>query len=252
MTRHNRPLAICLLLALATPAWAEDVAATLQWAQSVTLSVPVSGVVESVAVAAGQTVDSGTLLVKLEDTVFSARLDAAKARFQWHSRQQAETQKELDHAQELYDGTMLSEHELEVARIASDRARAEYEQAKADMAQAEFDLRHSAVRAPFNAIVLNVVAVPGQTVINRLQAEPLVTVAQRDRMHAYAEVARTAAYSLKPGQAVNVLFSGKVIGGKVAQMVQIPISEGKYPLYVEFTPGNRKVLAGQKVTLQLP
>jgi len=252
MTKYNKLLVFWLLVPLASPAAAEDFAAVLQWAQSVELSTPVSGVVQTVAVSAGQTVDSDTVLVKLEDTVFKARLDAAKAAFQLHSRLHEEAQKELEREQEMFDATMLSEHELETARINADRANAEYQAAKAAMAQAEYNWRHSEVRAPFDAIVLKVLAVPGKTVASNLRPEPLVTVALRDKMHVYAEVGRSIAAKLQPGQKVVVKFAGKSFNGKLAHNVLEPVGDGKYPVYVEFSPGKGKAIAGQKAILVLP
>ena len=51
----------------------------VEWAQRIALSVPVSGVVETVAVDTGQPIKKGQVLVQLEQTPFVAELASAKA-----------------------------------------------------------------------------------------------------------------------------------------------------------------------------
>ncbi len=254
MTTRNkgRTIQLVLLSLSALPAAADDIAASVQWAQRVELSTPVSGVIDAVNVSAGQTVDAGTVLVKLEETVFRAHLDAARAEFQLQTRLHGEADKELQRSQELYDGAMLSEHELETAHIEADRANAAYEKAKADMAAAEFAWRRSEVRAPYAAVVLRVLAVPGKTVVSSQQAEPLVVVAQRDLAYARAQIDRATALRLKPGQSVNVKFANRTVGGKITDLGLDPGSDGKFTLNVSFNPGTARFISGQAATLQLP
>ena len=71
----------------------------------------------AVLMAGTQRVASGALLVELDQRVLRAGLAAAEARVALAKLKQAEAGRELDRTLELYDRTLLSEHEKQQAQI---------------------------------------------------------------------------------------------------------------------------------------
>ena len=92
--------------------------ATLQWGQRAELGTLVSGVVAEVPVRAGQSVNKGALLVTLDDRGFRARVQGAQAAVTRTGVRFEEAKREQERAIELYDRTVLSEHERQLAEIA--------------------------------------------------------------------------------------------------------------------------------------
>ena len=245
-----------ILFFIAGQVWAADLQATLQWHRRVELSTPVSGVVVEVLVETGNKVTKGNALLKLDSHVRQARLEQAKAELEQQEKLRAEAKKELDRAQELYDRTVLSNHELEVAKIDDASANAKYFAARAAVAQYESDLNYSVVRAPFDGVVVNRFAEVGQTVINELKPMVLFIFAETGKMIARTEIAPGKLSTLKTGQAIAVKVAGKRFHGKIMYLGLEPASglgeDARYTLEVEFEPGDSILRAGQLATLVLP
>src|SRR5512143_3001065 len=110
---------------------AQELTGVVQWAQRVELGTPQSGVIVSVSVKAGDRVKKNDLLVKLEPRALLARIKKAESEQLKHKKARDEAQRELDRSKELYDRTLLSNHDLEVAKIAYADANSRYQAASA-------------------------------------------------------------------------------------------------------------------------
>lgn len=214
----NKVIANVLLLALMAMApvahAAGEAHGVLQWEQKAALSVPVSGVVEEINVVPGQRVAKGTVLLSLDKRPFQYRLQSAKSRQAQFAPGRDEARNELQRAEELYDRTVLSQVELDQAKIDFAEKDARYQEAGADIDQAELDLEYAELKAPFDLIVLKSHVVVGQTVINRLQATPLFTVAG-GKLMAVMSLGPEKIAGLEIGSELQVSIAGKAHSGKV-------------------------------------
>ena len=214
----NKVIANVLWLALLAVApvvhAAGEAHGVLQWEHKAALSVPVSGVVEAVNVVAGQRVAKGAVLLSLDKRPFQYRLQSAKSRMAQFVPGRDEARNELQRAEELYDRTVLSQVELDQAKIDFAEKDARYQEAGADIDQAELDLEYAELKAPFDLIVLKSHVVVGQTVINRLQATPLFTVAG-GKLVAVMSLDPEKIAGLEIGSELQVSIAGKAHSGKV-------------------------------------
>lgn len=228
--------------------------ATVQWAKKVTLSMPVSGVVDVVSAEAGTRVAKGHVLVALRRAPFKAKVDQAKARVTRLVADRREATRDYKQAQELYDRTVLSMVELENAKLKVTRARAALKGARARLALATIDLRDSRIAAPFDAWVLTVHAQPGQTVVSTLEARPLVVLAAQGEYVANAWLAADALEKLKVGQSATVTVSGKRYQGRIKSIGLEPAAEqggdGKYAVSVLFNAPDTRLPAGQSARVE--
>jgi RND family efflux transporter MFP subunit len=248
-------LLLCVSALLPSLAYAEEFDATLQWARRVELSTPVSGVVVDVFAQVGQHVSKDQVLLRLDTKVREANLEQSKAQLTRHTRLRGEAQRELDRSQELFNATLLSEHEMELARIGFDAAEAELQKAKAALAQAESDLKYSDVRAPFDAVVVQRFAELGQTVATQLQATPLFAVAQADVMVARSAVTLAQLHALKAEQGVTVKTGGRSYEGRITQLGSEPVpkrDETKYAIEVTFATKGVALRAGEAAKIVVP
>jgi len=255
MNNYIQHILLGLITTLSFPVFADEFDATLQWARRVELSTPVSGVVVDVTAQVGQRVSKDQVLLRLDSKVREANLEQSKAQLTRQTRLRGEAQRELDRSQELFNATLLSEHEMELARIGFDAAEAEFQKAKAALAQAESDLKYSEVRAPFDALVLQRFAEVGQTVATQLQVTPLFVVAQADVMIARTAATLAQVRALKAEQVVTVKTGGRSYEGRVTQLGAEPVpkrDETKYAVEVTFVTKGAMLRAGDAAKIVVP
>lgn len=243
--------------AMLTAVAAAELDGRLEWARKVTLSVPVSGVVEEVTVSAGERVESGRVLFRLDPRPFQNGVASARAKLDRVLPAREEAQRELERAEELYERTVLSEHERQLARIALARADAEQRVAESALAQAELELGYSVVRSPFDALVLETRVEVGQTVVTRYESVPLITVVEAGRLLARAEVSLERVAGLKAGDIVSIRLHDRRYQGRFRRVVPEPSAwvdgEPRYPIEVAVSaPTGERLYAGQRVIVELP
>ena len=226
----------------------------LNWNRRVALSTPVSGIVTQVNVQLGDKVNEGEALIQLDDQVLVANVDKAKANVIRLDRLYLEAQRELERNQELYDRTVLSNHELELAKIGYDDAAAQLAAAKAQLAAAQHQLKYSVVRAPFSGYVSNRNVEVGQTIVSSQQASTLVELVDALSMLAQGAVSFGKSQKIEKGQAASVYF-GKTRYKAVVQSVGIePLKNttDQYRVTVTFATNGKKFRAGEKVKVSIP
>lgn len=240
----------------ATLAQAADVPALIGWSQRVELGTLVSGIVAKVHVQPGQTVTQGDELISLDDRGFRSEVQRRLAEYGHAQAVLEEAQREDERAIELYDRTVLSDFERNQALIALQAARAAAERTRAVLLEARLNLERSAVRAPFDGLVLAVNAAPGQTVVSDLQSQPLVTVADNALLRARAQVDAAQAARLQTGQALRAMSRGRALEAAVSFVGLEPVGMAgeapRYELVVDIvTDEQTELRIGETVTLDL-
>jgi len=236
-------------------AMAQELSGVVQWAQRVELGTPQSGIIVEAPVPAGAMVKKGQLLVQLEPRALRARVKRAEAELTKSKKDRDEAQRELDRSKELYDRTLLSNHDLEQAKIAYSNANSRYQAANAALVEARLDLEQSAIRAPFDGVVLQRNAEVGQTVVSNLQSVPLITMAATQQMQVEADATQAELAKLTVGQSVAIESGGRHFKGTISLIGLEPIAgkgEPRYPLQVLFKTDGATVRVGQpaKVLMQ--
>lgn len=236
------------------PALAVEVPATLTWSQRVELGMQVNGTVVAVHGRTGEQVKKGTVLVELDPRGYKAAVLRGKAQVDSARASRDEARRELQRAHELYNRTVLSDHDLTLAKIGSVKADAAYRTAQAALVQAQLNLEHSTVRAPFDAIVIARHVDVGQAVVSQLQSTPVVVVAEAGRMLARAAVSNKDLAAVKPGQAATVQIGDQRFHGKVMRIGLEPVTGAgqSYPVEVEFATQGHMLRAGEPATVTLP
>ncbi|MDH5446053.1 MAG: efflux RND transporter periplasmic adaptor subunit [Gammaproteobacteria bacterium] len=257
-TRYLSMLAVVVSLHLIVIeySYALDINASLQWSRRVELGTPVSGVITSAQANPGDRVKHGDLLIKLDERNYVAALLQAKAREKDLSEKRKEAQRQLRRAQELYDRTVLSEHDLQTAKNRKVEADSEYEMAKSELVTAELNLEYTSIRAPFDAMVISRHVEPGQTVVSQLKPETMVIVAAAGEMVARGQIDQSQLDGQLQGRPAQVVAAGLRYEGKVKYVGLEPVKTDKQGIYYEiavvFNTGERILRAGQQVTIKLP
>lgn len=253
---NNRLSAIAALCCLNITVTAAELNGELDWANRVSLSMPVDGLVVQVKARPGENVDAGSDLVLLDTRVAQAHVAQARTAVRKSELLRAEAQREWDRAKELYDRTVLSQHELQVAEIAFANADADYRAALSARTASEVALEIHTVKAPFAARVLEVHVAPGQAVVGTQQVQPLVTVAERGKLNLRAHADAAQAAGLAPGAGVTVRVGEQRYAARIAAVsaaAQDGESETRYAVEAEFAvPADSSLRPGQSAALVLP
>ncbi|MBI5461526.1 MAG: efflux RND transporter periplasmic adaptor subunit [Gammaproteobacteria bacterium] len=252
----NRIGSVLVLCCLSALAGAAELNGELDWADRVTLSVPVSGIVAKVSVRPGEAVAAGQALLELDAREVQAHVAQANSAVKKLELHRAEAEREWERAQELFDRTVLSERELQLAEIGLNDADAAYRAAQTERVAAEVALECHQIKAPFAAWVLAVPVAPGQAVVNTQHATPLVTLAARERMRVRVDIDAAQAATLKLEAGVGVRVGAQRFDAHVVHIGLEPTGSQRppqYPVEVEFNvPADTQLRAGQAAVLELP
>lgn len=240
-----------LVLALVLPAaHGAEVPGRVDWARVVDVGTPVSGRVVRVPAEVGERVDAGQILVDLDPRPFQIAVTRARVQVAGAEPRRAEAERERDRAEELYDQTLLSDHERELARIEFAAADAAYQVARADLERARLDLEYATVRAPTPGLILERLVEPGETVVNGVQGQVLVRLATLDRLRVRAPVDAAQAVTVRPGSEVRVTADGARYSARVVGVA--PAGDGRYVVAADFVADDALALWGRPVQVELP
>ena len=234
--------------------WATDIQANLLWSQRVELSTPVSGVVQSVNVGVGDIVKKGQVLLKLDSTVYQARVAENQSEISRLNAEAEEAKRDLNRVQELYQRTVVSTADLDQAKLQLIKSQAALSEARARLRQNQKTLDDATLRAPFDAVVILREAEPGQSVAAGLQPQTLLTLARAGEMIARAHLSLQQMDKLKAGQPLTVSVSGINYTGRIKMLGMEPVKiDGQwvYPVDVVF-PSKEPLRAGTPAQLKLP
>lgn len=143
---------------------------------AIELTTASSGVVGKINVKAGESVKKGQLLLALDQRVYKAKLDEAITMLKGVEMQFEEAKKELERAEELYERTVLSDHELNIAKVDFAKAEGLFKQSEREKVEAQYNFDHSQLLAPFKGKIKSVFAFPGMLVNNQLKSTVLLTM----------------------------------------------------------------------------
>ena len=246
-------LAALLAVGLSPAALALDVEGRLAFADRVSLSTPVSGVVAELPVRAGERVDKGALLLALDRTPFEQRHRMAAAEIQALALAADEAALDAERVQALYDRTVGSESERALAIIERERAAGERDRARAEAALRAWQRNQSRLAAPFDARVLAVNTAVGEVVSPRLTPPTLVEIARADQLLATVPVSADQVGELALGDEIEVTRGGESRTGRVEAIRAESGSDGElgYVVAVRLERGALDWRAGQSVILDL-
>lgn len=198
--------------------FAAEYSGVLGWANKANLSLPVSGVITEVKSKAGDRVKQGDVMLILDQRYFKAKLMAAKATTARYKPGRDEAKRELERAEELYDRTVLSQVELDKAKIDYAEKEALYTRAQALYQQAMLDMEYSELKAPYDLIVIQPKVVKGQTVVNQYQAVSLIEVASQNLFEVTLTVKIGDMEGISLGSEIEIIAAGKSGKGKVVSL----------------------------------
>ncbi len=188
------------------------------------------------AISYGSPVEKGTVLARLDDRLFKARVDQARASL---ARDEADVEqakarvrqadRDLERNRRLRDRGQLSQQDYDNAIAAAETTKAALavaesvvSVARANLEEASANLGYTTIRSPVKGVILDRRVNIGQTVVASLNAPSLFLIAKDlSRMEIWASVNETDIGSIHPGQPVKFTvgpFPDETFRGEVAQI----------------------------------
>lgn len=247
-------MTLLALMLASSVTFAADYAANVSLSSKVELSLPVSGVVKTLKVRAGQQVSKGDELLSLDPVPFTAAKAHAQSRLTVQKTLLTASQRDLEQQRELYDRTVLASVELENAELREQRDRANLEAAKAQLAVADYRLSYSKLYAPYDAIILSVDVNQGQSINNTLHSQSLISLARRGHYLASFTVPMSELDKLRVDQPVTIKVAGKTYQGKVSSIDYRIADSGEgrgMAVTAGFMTEDAMMLVGQKARVHI-
>ncbi len=113
----------------------------------------VLGLLEKKYFTEGQKVKDGDLLYKIEDDIYTAKVDAAKASVQMNQASLDNATKNWDRIKKLFLSKAVSAQTRDASLFAYDQATASFSLAKAQLHQASIDMEYTNVKAPISGTI---------------------------------------------------------------------------------------------------
>ncbi len=228
---------------------AAEYPAILDWADKSLVAFPVTGVVQSLHAQPGETVKKGQLLARMDSIPFMAEVDKFKANIARIQPLLADAARELEHAQELFDQTVLSVVELQKIEAIHQRLSAEDQLARAELVLAQWRVQKAQLHAPYNGRLVSANLLPGMVISKENQSQVGLMMASISTMQAVATVNAGQLQHLNVGQAVEVIIDDKTLPAQIRAITQNEERNDQYQLMVTFS-SEQTLWAGQSARVR--
>lgn len=150
---------------------AQEVDARIDWADQQRYGFAVNGVIDSVKVMIGERLEKNALLAKLDTAPYRYRLSACRARVKQYEPAIVDAKLDLNHAQELFDRTVLSEVELQKINGKHKALKSEQDAQKAECQLMQWELDHAVLKAREDSYVVSSNLYPGMIISDENRAD---------------------------------------------------------------------------------
>lgn len=207
--------------------------ARLQGRQEVEVRPQVSGLITRICIGEGEKVRRGQLLFVIDQVPYKAALAEAEANVQSATAKLATAKLNLESTTMLREQGVVQDYDLSTARNELAAAEAVLAQARAQRTNARNNLSYTEVRSPVDGVA-GMIAYRVGALVSSSIAEPLVTVSDDSRMHAY--------FSLTESQVLDLIQQYGSLDDFIRQMPAVTLRMSNGKPYAE--PGHIAAVSG--------
>jgi RND family efflux transporter MFP subunit len=182
-------------------AYLEEAIGTLKASSRTVIAAKLLATIEEVFVSAGDQVESGQVLLRLEDDEYRTRLDQAKQAYEAAVANREEAAKQFERIAKLIDRNAASQAEYDRASRNLQVAEAEQSRAQQAVSEAEVLLSYTVVKAPKQGRIVDRLAEPGDTA---RPGVPLLVLYDAASLRLEAPVMEQLAVRLQVGEELDV------------------------------------------------
>lgn len=220
-----------------------------------------SGEITKLTLEAGEYVSSGDLLATIDKEQVQYSYDKAVADLEVAKVSLETNEREFNRQKELFDKGMISEADIDAAKMSLEQARATLVRTKAAAADARKQLDDTIIRAPISGLIIarnveegNIIA---SGISNVSGGTLLMQIAQVDSVFIVASVDETDIGKVELGQHVEVeadaypdkKFHGEVL--KIAPMAQVQQNVTVFEVTTKVDNAERKLKTGMNASIEI-
>ena len=177
----QRILLMTALFGLSAPLFAENVEAEVDWNRRVAMGFGISGHVKSVKLTVGSRVAMNEQLVTLDSSLLEIAHSRSVNAVQIRETEVDEYRAVMEREQTLFDEGSLSAVSLDQTALELSRRELALSNAELEKKQTSYMLELAALRAPFDAWIVDSDFTAGQYVYHESEDPPVITLAERGR-----------------------------------------------------------------------
>ena len=205
----------------------------------------IGGSVLSVSAEQGQTVGSGAVLARIDDTAVRDQFISSRATLRTAQENLQVTRRNAERAERLAQAGALADRDLEQARASVTSAAGVVADAEARLASAQKQLERTVIRAPFAGVVTERKVSPGDVVQPGTQ---LFTVMDPASMRLEASVPAEALAAVHVGSTVQFTVNGfpdRSFEGRIQRVnPSVDPATGQVRIYVSLPNAGRSLVSG--------
>ena len=223
----------------------ETFTASLEGTRNVDIRPQVDGYLEKIYHDEGAYVHRGELLFKIDDRVYRAQLDNARANLLSAKAAQEAAQINVNKLAPLVTGGVVSDVQLKTAQANLDAAKANVAQAEAMVTNAGISLGYTEVTAPLDGYLGRIPYKMG-SLVGKTDAQPLTVLSEVNEVYAYFSM------SEKDFLAFKDQYEGATVEEKIKHIPPVELILPDNSVYAE--KGNVETVEGQfdKTTGAIP
>lgn len=229
---------------------------TLAAVETVEIGTQVSGTIKQVKVDYNDQVKEGQILAVLDQDMYNAALNNAKAIVLKAEAESKQTEAEFNRNRPLYEKGFISEQEFLPLNTAMATAKASLQSSEAGLLQAQINLEHTVIRSPINGTVIDCSVDAGQTVAASLSTPTLFLVAEDlAQMQIETQVDETDIGQIRQGQEVRFevqSYPDSIFTGTVRQIRLQPSTVDNvvtYTVIVDASNESGQLMPGMTATV---
>lgn len=246
----------------------DEYPATIKGSVDVDIRPKIDGYIEEVYVHEGEFVSKGQLLFKIDNPKYKQDVASFSAAVKAAEVAVSNAQLQVNKTTPLVEKGIVSDFQLQKAKLELETQKAQLLQAKAGYSNALSNVSYTNIKSPVNGVVGNLPYRIGSYVNTAIQ-NPLTRISDINKVYAYFSISekmqlemvtnlkgKTFQDKINQLPSVNlVLSNGKAyeIQGKIETFSgQIDVMTGAYNVRAGFDNPNKLLRSGSSATIQLP
>ncbi len=213
------------------------------------VSAEVSGTVKVTTFEEGQTIAKNDVLVRLDSTIMEKTVQSKIASYEQVIADLENAKRNLDRIRALYTRKIVAEKDFDDQSFQVKGLGKKASATKADVERLEIEIEKTAIRAPFNGIVIKKQAARGEWLS---PGRTVATIARNDAIDVIVDIPEEIIRYIRPEMKVKVSVAGRDIWGKVHAVIpKGDISTRTFPLKIRLD-NSSSLMEGMQAQVRLP
>ena len=197
----------------------------------VQISARISAEIMKIHVDEGDVVKRGQLLVELDSQVYEAMLERAQSGVMSAEASLKKAQADYTRVEDLFKQSLASQAEFDAKEAEKLLAQSQVRQTQASLREAQDNLNKTRLVAPMNGVVTKLNKEEGEIAVgSQFQADPVMTVADLNRMEVLSEIDENDVVLVSLDDATKIevdAITDTILDGRVSEIAHEATTRGR-------------------------